>query len=109
RRPGGTFNTVHGEYREEYVEQTYRHSDEDGRRFQTLPLHATHVFSSKDDNTRRFGDKVLRPPAGKYWRWSQKKIDEAWAQGLIVMSKNDVPRYKKYLDEAEGLPIQDLW
>ena len=109
RRPGGVFNPAYGEYREEYVAQSYRHVDADGRRYQTLPLHATHVFSSKDDNTRRFGDKVLRPPAGKYWRWSQQKIDEAMEADLIVMSKNDVPRYKKFLDEAEGVPLQSLW
>jgi adenine-specific DNA-methyltransferase len=51
----------------------------------------------------------LRPPEGKYWRWSQKKIDEAMGQGLIVMSRNDVPGYKKYLDEAQGAPVQSIW
>ncbi len=74
-----------------------------------MPLHSTHVFSANDDNTRRFGDKVLRPPSGKYWRWSQKKIDEAMEQNLIVISKNDVPRYKKYLDEAKGVLAQSIW
>jgi adenine-specific DNA-methyltransferase len=109
RMPKATFNPVHGKYRDEYVEQAYRHAEKEGRRYQTLPLHATHVFSSTDDNTRRFGDRVLRPPQGKYWRWSQKKIDEALAQGLIVVSKTGVPRYKKYLDEATGVPIQSIW
>jgi adenine-specific DNA-methyltransferase len=109
RRPGGTFNPVYGAYRQDYVDQAYRHTDENGRRYQTLPLHATHVYSSKDDNTRRFGDKVLRPPPGKYWRWSQQKIDDALAANMIVMSKNDIPRYKKYLDEADGVPAQSIW
>jgi DNA modification methylase len=108
RRPGGIFNPVFGEYREEYLKQAYRHEDGD-RRYRLLPLHATHVYSSKDDNTRRFGDKVLRPPPGKYWRWSQQKIDDALADDLIVISKNDIPQYKKYLDEAEGVPLQSLW
>ena len=67
------FYPVYGDYREEYVEQAYRHRDPDGRRFRLLPLHATHKFSEKDENTRIFGDKVLRPPSGKFWRWSQKK------------------------------------
>jgi adenine-specific DNA-methyltransferase len=86
-----------------------RHVDPNGRRYRLLPLHATHVFSSKDDNTRRFGNKVLRPPAGKYWRWSQAKIDDALAADMIDISKNDVPQYKKYLDEAEGVPVQSIW
>ena len=109
RRPGGTFNPVYGEYRQEYLDQAYRHTDPDGRRYRLLPLHAAHVFSTKDDNTRRFGEKLLRPPAGKYWRWSQSKIDDALATDLIVVSKNDVPQYKKYLDQAEGVPVQSIW
>lgn len=109
RLPGGTFNPVYGEYRQEYVDQAYRHVDADGRRYRLLPLHATHEFSSTDDNTRRFGDKVLRPPSGKYWRWSQGKIDTALAEDMIVLSKNDIPQYKKYLDEAKGVPAQSIW
>jgi len=30
-------------------------------------------------------------------------------QNLIVISKNDVPRYKKYLDEAKGVLAQSIW
>jgi adenine-specific DNA-methyltransferase len=107
--PGATFNVVYSEYDEEYVENAYRHLDPDGRRYRLLPLHSTHVFSTKDDNTRRFGKKVLRPPSGKYWRWTQKRIDEALESGLIVLSSNDVPQYKKYLDQAKGVPAQSLW
>jgi adenine-specific DNA-methyltransferase len=95
-RNSAPFNVVYGEYDEEYLEAAYRHTEKNGRRYQILPLHSTHVFSTKDDNTRRFGNKVLRPPSGKYWRWSQKKIDDALASGLIVISDNDVPRYKKH-------------
>jgi len=109
RLPGGTFNPVYGEYRQEYVDQAYRHVDANDRRYRLLPLHATHEFSSTDDNTRRFGDKTLRPPSGKYWRWSQTKIDTALAEDMIVLSKNDVPQYKKYLDEAKGVPAQSIW
>lgn len=108
RRTGGLFNPVYGEYREEYVAQAYRHLDGE-RQYRLLPLHATHVYSSKDDNTRRFGELTLRPPAGKYWRWSQQKIDEALANDMIVMSKNNIPQYKKYLDEADGVPLQSIW
>jgi len=104
-----SFYPVYGDYREEYVEQAYRHREADGRRFRLLPLHATHKFSEKDDNTRRFGDKVLRPPLGKFWRWSQRKIDEAMNRGLIVISENDVPQYKKYLDTAKGVAAQSIW
>ena len=103
------FYPVYGEYREEYIEQAYRHRDPDGRRFRLLPLHATHKFSQKDDNTRRFGNKVLRPPLGKFWRWSQHKIDKAMESRMIVISDNEIPQYKKYLDTAKGVAAQSIW
>jgi DNA modification methylase len=108
-RKDAPFNVVYGEYDEDYVETAYRYKERNDRRYRLLPLHSTHPFSTKDDNTRRFGNKILRPPSGKYWRWSQKKIDEATAANLIVVSENDIPSYKKYLDEAKGVPAQSLW
>jgi len=63
--PGAFFNVVYDEYDAAYLEKAYRHKDADARRYQLLPLHSTHVFSAQDDNTRRFGDKTLRPPPGK--------------------------------------------
>ena len=103
------FNIPYAEYDKEYIDQAYRLKDPDGRHYQLLPLHATHQFSSTDTNTRRFGDKILRPPTGKYWRWSQNRIDEAMKKGLIVVTQTNVPRYKKYLDEAKGVPPQSIW
>jgi hypothetical protein len=28
---------------------------------------------------------------------------------MIVLSKNYIPQYKKYLDEADGVPLQSIW
>ena len=105
RRSGGVFEPGLGEYREEYLAQSYKKVESDGRRYQTLPLHATHVYSSTDDNTRRFGDKVLRPPPGKYWRWSQEKIDEAMEKDLIVISNERHPSVQEVLGRSRGRPI----
>jgi len=108
-RLDATFNVAYEEYDEAYVAQAYRHKDADGRAYRLLPLHSTHPFSASDPNTRKFGNKTLRPPSGKYWRWSQKKIDNAMKEDLIVLSQNDVPQYKKYLDEALGVKAQSVW
>ena len=42
---------------------------------------------------RRFGDKVIAPPPGKHWIWTQERIDEAWAAGIIQFHGN-MPRVK---------------
>jgi len=90
---------------EEYLEQMYWHVEPDtGRRYRL------HDFTQRGQGQpRRFGDKVLAPPAGKHWIWDQKRIDEAMAQGLIVFSRRGIPRVKRYLDEVAGHRIDDLW
>ena len=58
---------------------------------------------------RLFGDKLLEPPAGKHWIWSQEKIDEGLRTGKIIFTKNGLPRVKRYLDEKIGNYVGDLW
>lgn len=58
---------------------------------------------------RRFGDKVLEPPVGNHWRFSQENIDRLLAEGRIVFTRNGKPRYKRYLDETPGPVVQDVW
>lgn len=56
-----------------------------------------------------FNGKLLAPPEGKHWIWSQKRIDEGIKNNLIVFSQNGIPSVKRYLDEKEGIPLGDLW
>jgi len=58
---------------------------------------------------RRFGEKLLEPPNGKHWIWGQERINEGLLNGLIIFTKNGVPRLKKYLDEKKGDYLGDLW
>jgi len=55
---------------------------------------------------RRFGDKVIAPPPGKHWIWTQERIDEAWTAGIIQFHGN-MPRIKRY--ETEGVFAGDMW
>jgi DNA methylase/Restriction endonuclease len=46
----------------------------------------------------------------RYWRYSQEKMKELITAGRIVQERpGAVPRYKRYLDEMPGIPMQDLW
>jgi len=58
---------------------------------------------------RRFGKKVMAPPPGKHWIWSQDRIDEGMASGRIVITSGGMPRVKRYLDESRGNPVEDIW
>lgn len=58
---------------------------------------------------RKFGDKIIAPPPGNHWRYSQENIDKYLSEGRIIFSNNGVPRYKRYSDDITGKPVQDMW
>ncbi len=100
------FDTQFIEFDETYVNNIYRYVEEKtGRKFGSFDLTQEGAGPS-----RNFGDKGWKdPPAGKHWIWSQERIDQALKDGLIFFTKNDYPRVKKYLDERQGNPVQDIW
>jgi len=76
-----------------------------GRRYQLCD------FTQKGPGpARRFGEMGwLEPPPGKHWIWTQEKIDQAMKEGRIVFTSGKMPRLKRYLDEVQGNPIEDIW
>lgn len=67
-------------------------------------------FTQSGQGTAKyFGDKLLEPPKGKHWIWSQEKINEGMKNGTIIFTSNGLPRVKRYLDNKKGNPIGDLW
>lgn len=46
----------------------------------------------------------------RYWRYSEKRMNELIAEGRVIQTKpGTVPQYKRYLDESEGVSLQDVW
>jgi len=47
----------------------------------------------------------------RVWRWTKERMLEEDAKGRIVVPRDGkgIPRYKRYLDEQEGIPIGDFW
>ncbi len=98
------FNQMFTGLSEEYKESHYTQVDEQGRRYQLSSLSA-----SGSGPARKFGDKVLTPPKGTHWRYSQEKIDELMKQGRIVFTSGKTPRYVRYMDEMQGPAVQSIW
>ena len=99
-----TWNTVYTTYDAEYVERIYRYVDAEGRRYQTQPLHAR-----KPGGDTLYEWKGKYPPPGRYWAFSKDNMQRLEDEGRIAYSRNGVPRYKIYLDESGGRPLQDIW
>jgi DNA modification methylase len=104
--PNSTYNRQYHEFDSDYVMEKFPHSELDGRRYQLQPLHGKGAGTA-----RRFGDKLIDPPPGRHWSWSQERIDEGLKNGIIVMPREDsiYPRYKDYIEGKEGIPLTTIW
>ena len=105
KRDDAAFTPQFTDYEESYKDSHYNLIEEGtGRR------HGLWDFTQKGAGPpRRFGDRVLPPPAGKHWIWSQERIDQGMADGRIAFTSKGMPRLKRYLDEAKGRYLGDIW
>ena len=98
------FNQPFLDYDEKYVESSYPFVEPDtGRRYGAHSLTAPGAGSRGHPQYEFMG--VVR-----YWRYGKQRMEQLLKDGRILQSKpGNVPRYKRYLDEVEGVPIGDIW
>ena len=99
-----TWNKQHMERDEGALKTHDLARDADGRLYRLGD-----VSAAGPGPARIFADRLIEPPVGNHWRFSQEKIDQFIADGPIVCTKNGTPRYKRYLDETPGMAVQDVW
>jgi DNA modification methylase len=95
------WNALYQAYDEEYVEQYYRYKDDDGRRFMSGDLGAAGLQGGGYEYEWKGVTRVWRVPVE-----TMKRLD---SERKIFYTRNGIPRIKRYLDEAKGMPIQDVW
>ena len=99
-----TYHRQYFEYDTDYIAKHYNQTDESGRQFRSVSMNA-----QGQGNAKYFGDKLLSPPQGTHWRWTQDRINKALDEGKIFFTSKGVPRYKQFLDDMQGVPVQDTW
>ena len=97
------FKNQFNELDEKYIKSHYK-KDANGLLFRTVSL-----VQKGQGPARKFGDRVLEPPAGRHWIWSQERIDKAMSEGLIRFTSNGNPEKVQYLQDMEGDIVDDLW
>ena len=95
------WNQLFQEYDSGYVEQYYRYADEDGRKFMSADLGAAGLQGG--------GYEYIWKGVKRVWRCPESTMKRLDKEGKIFYTKNGIPRLKRYLDEAKGLPAQDIW
>ena len=101
------FNKQFQSFDKKYLEQRFNQKDKDGRIYGTSDCTApAHGDTGK---ALYFGDKLLTPPSGAMWRFSQENINKMMAEGRIEFTAKGLPRVKRYLDEIEGKAVHTIW
>ena len=98
-----TWNRPFQPHDPDYVKKFYRHIEpETGRRYRLDNL--ANPNKDRPNLTYEFLGVT------RVWRWTKKRMQEAYDQGLIVQSKpGSVPALKRYLDETKGTPVDTIW
>jgi DNA modification methylase len=100
-----TWNPVYIPYDESYVNGFYCHEEpKTGRRYQLTDLTA-----AKPGGDTSYEWRGKKPYKGRFWAYSKKNMEQFERAGRLVYTKSGMPRYKRYLDEMPGVPVQDLW
>ena len=96
------FFRVYKEHDPNYIENFYRYTDPNGRRYRLGDL--TNPNKNRPNLTYEFLGVT------RVWRWTKERMQKAYQDGLIVQSKlGTVPSYKRYLDEMPGEIVTDNW
>ena len=95
------WNDIHLPYDPDYIEQYYRYEDPDGRRWMSDNLSASGLQGG--------GYEYEWNGVTRVWRLPQDSMRRLESEGRLYYTSNGIARRKRYLDESQGLRIQDVW
>ena len=95
------WNDIFLPYEPGYVEQYYRYEDPDGRRWMSDNLSASGLQGG--------GYEYEWNGVTRVWRLPQDSMRRLDSEGRLYYTRNGIARIKRYLDESQGLRIQDVW
>ena len=115
------FKTIYTPYSQEYLDNFYRYKDEEGK-------YCMDNLTGPGINNQDQAWRGYHPAdRGRSWSVSKEalrkiiseeerknlttieKLDLLYEHGLIEISSKGVPRFKRYLDTMEGVPLQNIW
>lgn len=115
-----TFHPQYIDYDEEYLGNFYRFEDNKGR-YRLSDLTGPGVnkqdkewrgyHPAKKGRSWSVSKKAVRDIAGEAGARlsTYQKLDLLYDHGLIKISKNNVPSFKRYLKTMDGAPAQEIW
>jgi len=101
------FNPIFISHSEEHVNTRFNLIEEGTKR----KFFAGPITAPGSGPARIFRGKLIDPPAGRHWSYSQENIDELESKNLIYYSNTGTPYLKQYMDEylLQGRRVQSIW
>lgn len=104
-----TFNKQYTPYDQSYIEQRFRFSDPDGRRWMEQNLSSPNPRPNLTYPYTASNGVTYAPPRNG-WKVTRERMAELDRLGKLHFPvKGDRLRLKNYLDEGQGVPAQDIW
>lgn len=100
-----TWNQPGVEADDDWVLKEYPKTDEIGRRYKLVPIHAPGTRNGETGQPWR----DMFPPPGKHWQYPPSKLEELDRQGDMHWSKNGNPRRKVYWTSEKKRALTDYW
>lgn len=102
RGDGAIWNQQYTPVRDELVESHYNNVEEGTGRKYTLD-------NCLNQNPDRPNLRYELNGHVRTWRWTKDKMEGLIKEGRIVFTSSGMPRFKRYLDESKGVPLQSIW
>jgi site-specific DNA-methyltransferase (adenine-specific) len=104
---GYLWNPIFTKHEEKYLKSHYTQTDSEGRRWRASDLTALGIRRGSSGMPWRGFDVTGK---GNHWKFSIENLEELDAAGRIYWPPGGGwPAYKRYLDEMQGVPLQDMW
>ncbi|HEV2200161.1 MAG TPA: DNA methyltransferase [Bryobacteraceae bacterium] len=93
-------------YDDEYVRQRFARGEE--RPWKDADLTGSGIRHGETGSEWRGFDVTAK---GRHWAYPPSELDRLDGEGLIYWPTKEGawPRFRKYLDETKGIPLQDVW
>ncbi|MYB39473.1 MAG: site-specific DNA-methyltransferase, partial [Gammaproteobacteria bacterium] len=99
RSTASKYNIQYLNYDAAYIASHYKHEDKRGR-YRILPC------TNESGGNKPYTFRGIT----RAWRFSEKNMERLFTNDeLVQLTKHGPFYYKKYLSDAKGVPIQDIW
>ena len=96
------------DFNHEEIIKKFNKIDKNGKKYYTgIPIFCSRSMGARPNLCYTW--RGFKNPYPSGWRLNKKKLEEEYKKGNVVIKENGKLERRKYLDDYEGLPIDNNW